>query len=44
MMTLMIIYHWKAHVVDVQGAFLNGRFSENEELYLNIPEGFESFY
>jgi hypothetical protein len=31
----------KAHVVDVQGAFLNGRFSENEELYLKIPEGWE---
>jgi len=40
----MILNHWKAHVIDVQGAFLNGRFSENEELYLKIPEGFERYY
>jgi len=28
----------------VQGAFLNGRFGENEQLYLKIPDGFEKYY
>jgi Reverse transcriptase (RNA-dependent DNA polymerase) len=31
-------------VVDVRGAFLKGRFSDGERLYLCVPEGFEGKY
>ena len=41
---LMAMTGWYAHVLDVQGAFLNGRFEEGETLYLNVPEGFEDHY
>ena len=30
MLTMMIIYKWTTHIVDVQGAFLNGQFAQNE--------------
>jgi Reverse transcriptase (RNA-dependent DNA polymerase) len=35
---------WKSYVVNVQGAFLNGRFEARERLFLKIPERFESKY
>jgi hypothetical protein len=41
---LAILAGWSPYVIDVQGAFLNGRFGENEHLYLEIPDGFENFY
>jgi Reverse transcriptase (RNA-dependent DNA polymerase) len=44
MYTLATLANWKAYVVDVQGAFLNGHFQEEETLYLKIPEGFEDKY
>ena len=31
-------------VLDIQGAFLHGLFEDNEELYMEIPEGFEHYY
>jgi hypothetical protein len=43
-MVLMVMANWAAHVIDVQGAFLNGRFDAGEELYLRVPEGFEDLY
>ena len=43
-MTLMVMAGWYAHVIDVQGAFLNGRFADGEQLYLKVPEGFENHY
>ena len=36
--------NWCAHVLDVQGAFLNGRFEDGEELFMQVPEGFERYY
>jgi Reverse transcriptase (RNA-dependent DNA polymerase) len=29
---------------DVKGAFLNGKFSKGEQLYMEVPEGFERFF
>ena len=43
-LTLLAMAGWCAHVVDVQGAFLNGRFADNEVLYMAVPEGFERHY
>ena len=33
-----------AEVLDVQGAFLNGRFQNGEKVYMEVPEGFEKYY
>ena len=43
-LTLLVMAGWCAHVVDVQGAFLNGRFADGEVLYMAVPEGFEQHY
>jgi hypothetical protein len=32
------------HVVDVQGAFLNGEFENGEKIYMKVPDGFERYY
>jgi hypothetical protein len=33
-----------AHVVNVKGAFLHGKFNNGEKIYIKIPIGFEGFY
>ena len=35
---------WIAFVIDVEGAFLQGRFTNGEELYIKVSEGFEHYY
>jgi hypothetical protein len=35
---------WIAVILDVEGAFLQGSFTDGEELYIEIPDGFEKFY
>jgi hypothetical protein len=40
---LAVLAGWKACVVDVQGAFLNGILNIDEKLYLEIPDGFKQF-
>ena len=32
------------HLVDVKGAFLCGSFDNNEEMYMEVPQGFEKYY
>ncbi len=41
---LLALAKWYAHVVDVQGVFLNGRFADEEVLFMEFPEGFERHY
>lgn len=41
---LMKMAHFCEELVDVRGAFLLGEFSEDEKLYMEIPEGFKEFY
>jgi hypothetical protein len=41
---LMIMAGWTAMLLDVRGAFMNGRFKDDEKLYMHIPEGFEKWY
>jgi hypothetical protein len=43
-LTFLVLTTWKAQVIDVKGAFLKGRFTNGENLYLDIPQGFEKFY
>jgi hypothetical protein len=41
---LMIMAGWTAMLLDVKGAFMNGRFKDDEKLYMYVPEGFEKWY
>ena len=43
-LTLMIMAAYFGSLLDVSGAFLNGRFENGEELYMGVPKGFEKFY
>jgi hypothetical protein len=43
-MVLAIIFRWSAGLIDVQGAFLCGNFKDGEEIYMEVPEVFETFY
>jgi len=40
--TLLALAEWYAHMVDVEGAFLNGRFADKEVLFMEVPAGFET--
>ncbi len=33
--------NWNAQVIDVKGAFLKEHFSDDDSVYLRVPEGFE---
>lgn len=35
---------WIAEIVDVEGAFLQGEFTDGEEIFISIPQGFEDYY
>ena len=35
---------WVAEIVDVDGAFLQGRFVDGEILYIEVPAGFHEYY
>jgi hypothetical protein len=41
MQTLGTMAGWEFHVVDVQGAFLNGEFEDGEQFYMAVPDGFK---
>jgi hypothetical protein len=43
-MTLIVMTSWTAHLMDVHGAFLKGKFRDDEIIYMKIPQGFETFY
>jgi hypothetical protein len=35
---------WEVHVIDVEGAFLQGKFQIGEEMYMEVPDGMEQYY
>jgi hypothetical protein len=35
---------WMSAIIDVEEAFLKGRFANGEELYIEVPDGFRSTY
>jgi len=43
-LVLMIIFDWYGIILDINGAFLLGRFSNGETIYMLIPDGFQEFY
>jgi Reverse transcriptase (RNA-dependent DNA polymerase) len=34
----------KMHVIDVEGAFLHGNFTDGETIYMKVPQGFDRHY
>jgi hypothetical protein len=40
----LVLTTWKAQLIDVKEAYLKGCFTDSENLYLDIPQGFEKFY
>jgi Reverse transcriptase (RNA-dependent DNA polymerase) len=43
-LVLMLLAGWYGQIVDVNGAFLNGHFERQHEMYLEVAQGFEKFY
>jgi len=44
-MILALMASWASNIVDVKGAFLQGKFEGRAEpVYFKVPEGFEGFY
>jgi hypothetical protein len=35
---------WVARIIDVEGAFLQGKFKNGEVIYTEVPDGMEEFY
>jgi hypothetical protein len=35
---------WEVCVIDVEGAFLQGKFQNGEEMYMEVPDGMEQYY
>ena len=40
----MLLARWIAQVIDVKGESLHGEFNKGEEIYMKVPEGWESYY
>ena len=43
-LTLILASGGIAHVIDVKGAFLYGKFDDGEKINIKVPLGFEEFY
>ena len=41
---LMVMASWIAHLTDVYGAFLLGRFTDGERIYMTVPQGWKKYY
>ena len=35
---------WMSVIIDVEGVFLQGQFENGEELYIEVPDGFQEWY
>ena len=44
-LTVMLMAMWLAHLTeDVNGAFLLGKFTDGETIYMTVPQGFKKYY
>jgi hypothetical protein len=34
---------WEIRIIDVEGAFLQGKFQNGEEMYMEVPDGMEQY-
>ena len=44
LLVIMLMTNFMANIMDVKGAFLLGRFEKGEELFMEIPQGFEKYF
>jgi hypothetical protein len=43
-LTLMLMQGGMAHIVNMKGAFLYGKFKDGKKVYIKVPMGLEEFY
>ena len=43
-MLLAMIPEWIAIVIDVEGVFLQGKFTNGEQMHIDVPDGMNKFY
>ena len=43
-LVLMVMSEWHSEMIDVKGAFLHGKFEDEERIYMKVSEGFDRFY
>ena len=43
-LVLMLMAGWCAQMLDVNGAFLHGDFTDGEKVHMKVPQGFERWY
>jgi hypothetical protein len=36
--------NWQVKVIDIEGAFHQGKFTDGEQLHCKVPDGMECFY
>jgi hypothetical protein len=41
---MIVMAAWTAEIVDVRGVFLHREFLPGEEVYMEVPQGFQKFY
>jgi hypothetical protein len=41
---IMVMAAWTAHIMDVHGVFLKGKFNAGEVIFMTVPQGFEKYY
>jgi hypothetical protein len=39
-----MIPKWVVIIIDVEGAFLQGKFTNGEQMHIDVPDGMEKFY
>ena len=41
---LAVIPEWIAIVIDIEGAFLQGKFTNGEQMHIDVPDGMNKYY
>jgi hypothetical protein len=41
---LAMIPEWVTIIIDVEGAFVQGRFTKGEQMHIDVPDGMDKFY
>ena len=44
LLVLILMICYRAHIIDMKGAFLLGYFEKGEELFIEVPGGFEEYF
>ena len=44
LLVLILMICYRAHIIDMKGAFLLGYFEKGEELFIEVPSSFEEYF